>query len=310
MRVNFMNWEKKGLIYCPDGKYPWAKKYAFPPNPIFANETTIRVYVAFCDDNMRGRVGYVDVSAENPSKILQISNHPVLDIGAPGMFDENGIVPTSVTLVNDKIYLYYTGYQLGYSVRYYQFEGLAISSDGGKVFKRYIQVPILDRSNKELLTRSSAFVLFNGNFFEMWYSGGSEWIRGLDNKCLPVYNIRYLKSKDGLHWGKTGHVCINFQNEDEHALAKPYVLKDNGLFRMFYSVRSKSKGYRIGYAESNDGLTWERKDEEVGIDVSDNGWDSKMISYGSVIRYKDKVYMFYCGNNCGETGFGYAVLKK
>jgi hypothetical protein len=78
---------------------------------------------------------------------------------------------------------------------------------------------------------------------------------------------------------------------------------------MFYSIRTRSKGYRIGYAESADGLKWERKDREVGIDVSESGWDSEMIAYSSVQKYKDKVYMFYNGNNLGETGFGYAELE-
>jgi hypothetical protein len=35
-----------------------------------------------------------------------------------------------------------------------------------------------------------------------------------------------------------------------------------------------------------------------------------MIAYSSIVMYNEKVYMFYNGNNCGETGFGYAILKK
>jgi hypothetical protein len=79
---------------------------------------------------------------------------------------------------------------------------------------------------------------------------------------------------------------------------------------MFYSIRTVSKGYRLGYAESKDGLNWIRKDEEMGLNVSKDGWDSKMVSYSSVVTFRDKVYMFYCGNNCGETGFGYAALEE
>ena len=35
-----------------------------------------------------------------------------------------------------------------------------------------------------------------------------------------------------------------------------------------------------------------------------------MISYPSIIKYEDNVYMFYNGNNYGYDGFGYAVLEK
>jgi hypothetical protein len=304
-----MKWSKKGLIYVPDGKMAWAKRYAFPPTPYFINDSVLRLYVAFCDDNTVGRIGFVDVAAENPSNMLNVSKTPVLDIGAPGAFDENGVVPTCVIKVDNEIYLYYVGYQLGYKVRYFQFEGLAISQDGGNTFTRYSRVPIIDRSDKELLNRTSAFVMHEQGIFKMWYVGGSDWLE-VKGKPLPVYNMRYLESKDGKKWGEEGKVCIDFKNKDEHAFGRPWVIKDGTMYKMFYSIRTKSKGYRLGYAESDDGVTWVRKDEDVGIDVSESGWDSEMVAYSSIVMYKNKVYMFYNGNNCGETGFGYAVLEK
>jgi len=304
-----MKWAKQGLIYCPDGRYFWAKKYAFPPTPHFISEDVIRVYVAFCDEKTVGRVGFVDIDAENPSVVLKVSEKPVLDIGTSGAFDEDGVVPTCILEVEGKLYLYYVGYQLGMKVRYYQFEGLAISKNGGNSFSRYSKVPILDRSDNELLNRTSAFVMYDEDFFKMWYVGGSEWLE-VKGKLLPKYNIRYLESKDGITWNRQGRVCINFANEDEYAFGRPYLIKDAGIYKMFYSIRTRSKGYGLGYAESKDGLNWVRKDRELGIDVSESGWDSQMIEYPSVVKYKDRVYMFYNGNNCGETGFGYAVLKE
>jgi len=44
--------------------------------------------------------------------------------------------------------------------------------------------------------------------------------------------------------------------------------------------------------------------------VSADGWDSEMIAYSAVVPYRDRVYLFYNGNNCGRTGFGYAVLDQ
>jgi predicted GH43/DUF377 family glycosyl hydrolase len=302
-----MEWQKKGRIYVPDGSMWWAKKYAFPPTPHFLNDEVLRLYVAFCDENTVGRIGYVDVLAANPSEIVKVSTEPVLDIGRPGAFDENGILPTSIVPVDDELYLYYVGYQLGMKVRYYQFEGLAISKDGGETFQRRLKVPVTDRSDAEMLNRTSAFVRRRNGIFEMWYVGGSEWTT-VGDKALPTYNIRYLTSDDGINWGPEGKVCIDYQNDDEHAFGKPFIIEDGNLHRMFYSVRTRSKGYRLGYAESTDGLSWERKDDEVGIDVSESGWDSEMIAYSSIVRHQDKVYMFYNGNNLGASGFGYAEL--
>jgi predicted GH43/DUF377 family glycosyl hydrolase len=85
---------------------------------------------------------------------------------------------------------------------------------------------------------------------------------------------------------------------------------------MFYCFRTavnyrndKNESYRIGYAESNDGIIWTRKDEEVGIETSDSGWDSEMIDYPYIYKYNEKIYMFYNGNGFGKSGFGYAELE-
>jgi len=303
-----MKWRKMGRIYAPDGSLPWARKFAFPPTPYFLNEEVIRIYVAFCDEQMVGRIGYVDVSADNPLEVLRVSEQPVLNIGTPGAFDENGLLPTCIVEVDGKLYLYYVGYQLGLKVRYYQFEGLAISTDGGESFVRAQRVPVTDRTDQELLNRTSAFVRRRGACFQMWYVGGSEWTV-IDGKPMPVYNIRYMESADGINWPAEGRVCVDYTGEGEYAFGRPFVVEENGRQLMFYSSRTRSKGYRIGYAESTDGQNWTRRDEGIGIDVSAGGWDSQMLAYACVVRHKDKVYMFYNGNNYGETGFGCAELE-
>ena len=69
--------------------------------------------------------------------------------------------------------------------------------------------------------------------------------------------------------------------------------------------------YRIRYAKSRDGVTWERKPVEfVGLDVSSSGWDSEMVCYPHVFDHKGKRYMLYNGNGYGRTGFGLAVLEE
>lgn len=76
---------------------------------------------------------------------------------------------------------------------------------------------------------------------------------------------------------------------------------------MWYSRRGTS--YRIGYAESADGLSWRRLDHQDGIEVSDSGWDSEMIAYAYVFDAEGERYMLYNGNGYGATGIGLAVLE-
>ena len=301
-----MDWRKGGRIYAPDGRWPWAQQRALPVTPLVKGEV-IRLYTAFCDAEMVGRVGWVDVALDDPSRVLAVSEEPVLDIGDPGAFDDSGVAPTAIVPVGDELYLYYVGYQRGTRVPYFQLEGLAASTDGGESFQRRSRVPVLERSDAELHHRSSAFVSANGAGFRIWYVAGDEWI-DVGGKLLPRYNLRYAESPDGVSWPDEGRVCLDFADDDEHALARPWVVAGDGGYELFYSVRTRSKDYRIGYATSSDGITWKRRDSELGLDVSEDGWDSESIEYPSVVDHPGGRYLFYCGNGCGMTGFGYAEL--
>jgi hypothetical protein len=76
---------------------------------------------------------------------------------------------------------------------------------------------------------------------------------------------------------------------------------------MWFSHRGEH--YRIGYAESDDGIRWTRMDSEVGLTVSDSGWDSVGLCYPYVFDHKGTRFMLYNGNEYGKSGFGLAVLR-
>jgi predicted GH43/DUF377 family glycosyl hydrolase len=304
-------WRKLGVVYKPDGAKDWAVSHASLPTPLELNTGDIRLYLSFRDKDNVGRVGYVDVNAYDPVKILAISNRPVLDAGLPGTFDENGVLPTCVVdATADTKYLYYVGFELGTKIRYRLLTGLAVSHDGGETFHRLRQTPILERSEKELYFRCGPFVLKDGNVFKMWYVAGSSWTV-VAGKEMPVYELKYLESADGISWDPAGKTCLDLCDPDEHGFGRPFVVKENGLYKLFYSIRRRSlAAYRLGYAESTDGINWQRRDHELGLDVSKEGWDSEAIMYSAVITVRDRTYMFYNGNNFGETGFGVALLER
>jgi predicted GH43/DUF377 family glycosyl hydrolase len=278
------------------------------PTPELADKDIIRVYLGFCDHGGVSRIGFIEVDADDPSRIVKVSNRPVLDIGVPGAFDDNGVVPSSIITRENVKLLYYYGFQLGVKVRYFIFSGLALSRDGGETFERYSTTPILERSPSDLFVRSAPFPILEERTWKLWYVGGSSWAE-VGVKLVPVYRVKYLESPDGVSWRGEGVPCIDFKDRDEHGFGRPFVIKEGGSYKMFYSTRTRSKGYRLGYAESEDGKSWKRKDEDIGIDVSSSGWDSEMICFASIVRSRGKTYMFYNGNNFGETGVGYAVME-
>lgn len=305
-----MKWIKRGFIYNSNNHGEWNHSTAMVPTPEILDEKTVRVYIGSCDPLGRARISYVDCEYTDAFHIKEIGKEPYFDIGKPGTFDDNGCSATSiVNLPDGKKYLYYFGFEICSKIRYRLFAGLSISNDHGKTFSRYSNVPILDRSDIDFCFRSGSFVLFDDGKFKMWYVAGSNW-ETIDGKEMPVYVIKYLESADGLNWNGDGSVCIDIESENEHGFGRPYVIKENGLYKMFYSRRVKHIGYRMGYAESIDGINWIRKDDEINLDVSSEGWDSEIVCYPAVIKLQGKYFMFYNGNGFGKTGFGYAELES
>jgi predicted GH43/DUF377 family glycosyl hydrolase len=303
-----MKWRKLGRVYAPAGRWPWAVTHAFPPTPLVRGEDELRIYVGCCDAHGVGRIGYVDVAVEDPTTVRRVSPRPVLDVGRAASFDDHGVVPISAIDVNGRLYLYYVGFQQGREVPYHQFTGLAVSDDGGESFVRVQDTPILDPSETESMHRTGAFVRQRHGRFQTWYVAGNEWT-SVNGKLLPVYNVKYAESDDGIHWPPSGRAVFDFANDDEHVIGRPFVFERNGADRMFYSIRTRSKGYRIGFANSTGENQWARHDAQIGLDVSAHGWDSDTVSYASVVSIKDQTFMFYNGNGCGRTGFGCAVLE-
>lgn len=304
-----MRWKKLGLVYAPSRNEWWNQVYAMMPTPYhIKNEGIIRVYFGITDKDRFGRTAFVDVDEHDPTRIVRTSDSYVLDIGVPGTFDDCGAVPSCLISKDDNQYLYYVGFQRVQKVPYMLFSGLATSSDYTH-FKRYSQAPIIDRSNTNVFSNAAPYVLFDQeeNLYKMWFWLGLEWVN-INQKLYINAEIQYATSQDGLDWNVENISCITPNAATEFSVGRPWVIKSNGLYKMYYSVRYIDKLYRLAYAESKDGKSWDRKDSTIGIDVSESGWDSEMVCYPAVITMRDKTYLFYNGNNNGETGFGVAEL--
>ena len=122
-----MKWRKRGLIYGPDGSSSWAKHSCLTPTPVLIGDV-IRVYCGFRDTEGRSRIGYVDVRADDPSKVVAVSREPALDIGAAGCFDDNGVILGDVVADGDRLRMYYVGFQIVARVKFLAFTGLATST--------------------------------------------------------------------------------------------------------------------------------------------------------------------------------------
>jgi predicted GH43/DUF377 family glycosyl hydrolase len=151
--------------------------------------------------------------------------------------------------------------------------------------------------------------------WQLWYIAGRKW-KVVQGRPEPVYRIRMATSDDGVRWTRLDRDLVQSRIEPDEAQASPDVIRLDGRYHMFFcyrhseGYRSREKGYRIGYAVSDDMVNWTRDDAKAGIDVSAEGWDSEMVSYPHVLELDGKVYMFYLGNQVGRHGFGLAQLES
>lgn len=306
-----MDWIKRGVVWTPSADLWWARKYATCPTPFRRQDGTLRLFIQCRDENNVGRIGYVDVDPEDPLRVLKVSDEPVLDCGAPGAFDDNGVFQTTVIRMPDgRVLMYYVGFELCHHIRYRLLTGLAVSHDDGDSFQRVKATPVLERSSAEMYFRCGNFVLpRQGGGVRMWYVAGSEW-EEIDGKSMPIYDIRYIESDDGITWPEEGRVVLPVDLGREHGFGRPYIIEEAGLFRMFYSIRGRfPRAYHLGYAESPDGFNWTRKDEEMNLEASAEGWDSESVEYSAVVESAGRTFCFYNGNDFGVTGFGLAELQ-
>jgi hypothetical protein len=315
-----MNWRKKGLIYMPSGIHGFDISHCHKPTPLIVDENTIRIYFGVRDISGKSRTTFVDLEINNLKNVKYIHDKPVLDLGKIGAFDDSGVNVSSVLRKKDEIYMYFIGWNPSTTVHTRNSIGVAISRDNGLTFERMYDGPILDRNKNEPYYTGAVDVKYINGEWMMWYTSGTEW-KIINGKPEIWYHIKYAHSKNGIDWDRTNISCIPPLNETE-ATARPSVFYEKGLFKMWFSKRSivdfrsnPKAQYRVGYAESTDGISWKRDDSKAGIDISENGWDSEAIAYPYVIEacinrnIKKQLLMFYNGNGFGKTGFGYAIYE-
>lgn len=304
-------WERKGLIHKCDF---YGTGYAQDAFIDVLNDKEWRIYYSTRTKDVVSYPYYIDVEAGNPQKILRIGEAPLFFPGKRGTFDDSGITMTSIVEIDEhRKYLYYCGWNRKVSVSYSLSIGCVEVIDNTE-YRKISDGPIMERSIYNPIAVSAPMVIREGDHFRMWYISFPSWEK-YEDKYEPIYVVKHATSKDGLNWKCDDHICIDSEYEGE-AIGRPWVIKDEGIYKMWFSTRGikdyrtkDGQHYMIGYAESLDGINWERRPDKFSFEKAESGWDSEMLEYASVKRFKDKYYMLYNGNAFGKTGFGYAVKE-
>ncbi len=145
-------------------------------------------------------------------------------------------------------------------------------------------------------------VMQDEGIYKMWYSGSDG----------VYFRIGYATSPDGTTW--TRHASnpvidlgINGTWDDYH-VAYPHVIKDNGVYKMWYSGYN-STNWRIGYATSSDGINWTKYVSNPVVNLGSGGtWDDMHLVSARVLKENGNTYkMWYSGNAGTRYRIGYAI---
>lgn len=302
-------WEKLGLIYkAEDYKNDtWKSTHGYIPTPIEL-EDCIRVFISCWDENKFGRLSYVDLDKTDITKVLGVSEFPILIDGETG-FDCKGVTPISYFIRDGSLYLIYTGWGSHDKYPYTLFTGVAVSENNGESFIRIRYDPILMPIPKQETIRTAAFVLYEDYKYKFWYVGGNTWVN-LKGKQTPLYDLFYVES-DIIYTLNNKVPQLSMKSDiykGEFAIGRPCILKENDKYTMYYSSRTIETGYVLKQAESVDGITWENNTEITDITNNKQWWETDMQCFAYVLKASTGTYMFYNGNQHGIDGFGGAKL--
>lgn len=299
-------WEKISFLNIKNCTTKYLSSHAQLPTALVL-DNCVRVFFAGRTQEQRSHIHFVDLVPDgNKISFSGIENHPVLFPGKIGTFDEHGVYPSSIVKHNGQYYMYYIGWNQGVEAPlFYASIGLAISNDGEN-FEKYSSAPIMARSEFDPCLVTSPHVFIEDNLWRMTYVSGIKWERGDDGKLKSFYHIKYAESDDGINWRRNGHVAIDFQNGETNIARSSVIGNKQDGYKMWFSyVHADIGKYRIGYAHSDDALSWQREDKYAGISI-DNEHAKEMICYPHLFCWGDDLYMLYNGDNFGQHGFGVA----
>jgi predicted GH43/DUF377 family glycosyl hydrolase len=281
----------------------------------------VRIYFSIRKSDKNNKyvsyIQYVDFEYDMRT-IKKVSSHEVFGPGKIGCFDEHGIFPMNVLKVGDKIFAYTNGWTRRVSVSVDTGIGFAISLNQGESFERIGDGPIMASTSFEPVLVGDPFVKLYNGVFHMWYIFGVRWIDSNLEEPQRVYKIGHAVSTDGINCAKeeARQIIPDCLNIDE-CQALPTILFHKNRYHMYFCYREatgfrkdKTRGYRLGYAYSDDLKNWTRDEDNVGIKFSEEGWDSEMMCYPHIFKCDNKVYLMYNGNAFGKHGFGIAVLEE
>ncbi|MGN1410534.1 MAG: hypothetical protein ACI4XJ_10220 [Eubacteriales bacterium] len=138
------------------------------------------------------------------------------------------------------------------------------------------------------INRSCVLPSPDGNGFLMWYTG----------QAKGKSYIGIARSKDGMTFERfrTGPVLSPEKDFEGESVMNPFVMYENGKFRMWYAAGETYEPNVLCYAESDDGIVWKKHPSNpIFTCAPENEYEQNRIGSCHIIREDDGYLMFYIG---------------
>tara|TARA_B100000519_G_C14256896_1_gene445478 strand:- start:3936 stop:4862 length:927 start_codon:yes stop_codon:yes gene_type:complete len=305
-----VTWLDYGTIFQSANKVSWAISHAYVPTAMSSGER-IRVFVAFLDEKQHGRLGYIDVSSEEPWVVIDHSKRPLIEDAVEGRFDQDGVTPLSIVSTSEGIRLYYVGWKTDDDpdIRYRLFVGALKGDRCGNVFERISAKPVIGPRYRDEYIRTGAFILPSQSGYHCWLAT-QKGMHSQNGKATPIYDLEYMRSLDGLSWPETQETVFPHISGRIAGYGRSAIwLNRDQLFEGLFPVRNWDGSYTdILYSTSEDGINWaplSRGGMAFRANMTCDG--QKSVSFPNIIHQDGRKLMFYNGNDFGREGLRLAI---
>ena len=262
-----------------------------------------KAWISGADETDTGRIGYA--TSEDGIVWTRYENNPVLVPGDAGAWDDTNADHACVLFVDSTFKMWYMAEDESASRI-----GYATSSDGVS-WEKYSGNPVLNLGTTGTWDEEEVMhpiVVFDGEMYHMWYNGYGQ----------EMQRTGYATSSDGISWNKhPGNPVMTTGvsgSWDDHMLGLMSVIYKDGEFKMWYTAGDgtdeDSQYFRIGYATSIDGISWNKHNDNPILDIGEVGsWDSLGVVTSAVLfdSTENKYKMWYGGFDGSSFQTGYAT---
>jgi hypothetical protein len=238
------------------------------PTAVRLDESRVRVFAAARSRDGRARIVWFDLNACDLS-VAGVSGHPVLDVGHPGSFDQDGVILGDVLRDPDTggYILCYVGFQRVPTVKFRALSGLASAATLDGPFVRS-GMPVVRPAESERTRYVEALhqLQYNNDSVVAHFAIGTSW-EVLDGVRFPVYAPYRASGPDVLSLTLDAKPTATLPaTEDVYRLGRPREISVFGKAILVATGMTRAGVYSpyLFEKDSNDSWQWNRS-LDIGV---------------------------------------------